>query len=147
MSYLHHNKGVPFLHGDFKPSDVLVPAKTLQPKITNFALWDFKNFFIDNAQPELDHIQLLNPCQAPEVLGKHTFINFNNLIIKNHPDDNRHFLTFTLCSWRRKTNFVFGYLVPCSSDTSMVVRGSNLGLSRIVLKIQVQRKQTCMCKS
>jgi len=68
MSYLHHNKGAPFLHGDFKPSDVLVPAKTLQPKITNFALWDFKNFFIDNAQPELDHIQLLNPCQAPEVL-------------------------------------------------------------------------------
>ena len=69
MSYLHNNKGVPFLHGNFKPSDVLVPAKTLQPKITNFALWDFKNFFIDNAQPELDHIQLLNPCQAPEVLG------------------------------------------------------------------------------
>ena len=128
MSYLHHNKGVPFLHGDFKPSDVLVPAKTLQPKITNFALWDFKNFFIDNAQPELDHIQLLNPCQAPEVLGKHTFINNSHLY---------HNRNITLCSWRRKTNFVFGYLVPCSSDTSMVVRGSNLGLSRIVLKIQV----------
>ena len=83
MSYLHHNKGVPFLHGDFKPSDVLVPAKTLQPKITNFALWDFKNFFIDNAQPELDHIQLLNPCQAPEVLGRHT------CLYQCHPNDNR----------------------------------------------------------
>ena len=76
MSYLHNNKGIPFLHGNFKPSDVLVPAKTLQPKITNFAIWDFKNFFIDNAQPELDHIQLLNPCQAPEVLGIHRSITF-----------------------------------------------------------------------
>ena len=51
----------------------MVPAKTLQPKITNFGLWDFKNFFIENAQPELDHISLLNPCQAPEVLiGKNS---------------------------------------------------------------------------
>ena len=95
MSYLHHNKGVPFLHGDFKPSDVLVPAKTLQPKITNFALWDFKNFFIDNAQPELDHIQLLNPCQAPEVLGKHTFIH------QIHPDSKQNlYFIFTFSSWR-----------------------------------------------
>jgi len=66
MSYLHSNK-MGFLHGDFKPSDVLVPAKSLQPKITNFGLWDFKNFFIENAQPELDHISMFNPYQPPEV--------------------------------------------------------------------------------
>ena len=66
MSYLHSNK-MGFLHGDFKPSDVLVPAKSLQPKITNFGLWDFKNFFIENAQPEMDHISMFNPYQAPEV--------------------------------------------------------------------------------
>ena len=67
MSHLH-NLRIPFLHGDFKPSDVLIPAKTLQPKITNFGLWDFKNFFIENAQPEYDDMELKNPCQAPEVL-------------------------------------------------------------------------------
>ncbi len=67
MSHLHNMRS-PMLHGDFKPSDVLIPAKTLQPKITNFGLWDFKNYFIDNAQPEFDHLASLNPCQAPEVL-------------------------------------------------------------------------------
>lgn len=65
ISYLHNLRS-PLLHGDFKPSDVLIPARTLQPKITNFALWDFKRFFIDNTLPE--HVTFLNPCQAPEVL-------------------------------------------------------------------------------
>ena len=63
MSYLHLNR-TPFLHGDFKPSDVLVPAKTLQPKITNFGLWDFKNFFIDNAQPGKNLIKNQNNAKA-----------------------------------------------------------------------------------
>jgi serine/threonine protein kinase len=67
MSHLHTLR-TPFLHGDFKPSDVLVTAKTLQPKITNFGLWDFKNFFVENAQPDHDHLALLNSSQAPEVL-------------------------------------------------------------------------------
>ena len=42
--------------------------RTLQPKITNFALWDFKNFFLENAQPDHDFLAMMNPCQAPEVL-------------------------------------------------------------------------------
>ena len=67
MSYLH-NLRTPFLHGDFKPSDVLVPAKNLQPKITNFGLYDFKNFFIENAQPEYDYMGKMSGFQAPEVL-------------------------------------------------------------------------------
>lgn len=67
MAYLH-NLRTPFLHGDFKPSDVLVPAKDLQPKITNFGLYDFKNFFVENAQREDEYMEFLNACQAPEVL-------------------------------------------------------------------------------
>ena len=66
MTYLH-NLRTPFLHGNFKPSDVLVPAKTLQPKIANFGLWDFKNFFTENAQPDHDYMELMNAFQAPEV--------------------------------------------------------------------------------
>ena len=67
MAYLH-NLRTPFLHGDFKPSDVLVPAKDLQPKITNFGICDFKSFFVENAQREDEYMEFLNACQAPEVL-------------------------------------------------------------------------------
>lgn len=67
MSYLHTLR-TPFLHGDFKPSDVLIPAKTLQPKITNFGLYDFKKFFIENTQPDYDYMGLQSGFQAPEVL-------------------------------------------------------------------------------
>ena len=66
MAYLHNSKNS-FLHGDFKPSDVMVPAKTLQPKITNFGLWDFKNFFIQTTQPDYEYTQITNGFQAPEV--------------------------------------------------------------------------------
>jgi len=65
ISHLH-NLRQPLVHGDFKPSDVLIPAKTKVPKITNFGLWDFKKFFIENTFPE--HVVFLNPHQAPEVL-------------------------------------------------------------------------------
>ena len=75
MAYLH-NLRTPFLHGDFKPSDVLVPAKDLQPKITNFGLCDFKHFFVENAQREYDYMEFLNACQAPEVLVGGKFIYF-----------------------------------------------------------------------
>ena len=64
LSYLHTLRS-PVVHGDFKPSDILVTANTKTPKITNFGLWDFKNFFIRNTLPEGD---FLNPCQAPEVM-------------------------------------------------------------------------------
>ena len=51
MSYLH-NLRTPTIHGDFKPSDVLVPATDLlQPKIANFGLWDFKKYFVENTLP------------------------------------------------------------------------------------------------
>ena len=70
----------PMVHGDFKPSDVLVTArakvpnitffidKVLKkvPKITNFGLWDFKKFFIENTMAE--DVVFLNPHQAPEVM-------------------------------------------------------------------------------
>lgn len=65
IQYLHTLRQ-PIVHGDFKPSDVLIPAKTKVPKITNFGLWDFKKFFIENTLPE--HVVFLNPHQAPEVL-------------------------------------------------------------------------------
>jgi len=65
LSYLH-NLRTPIVHGDFKPSDILVPANTKNPRITNFGLWDFKNFFIENTMSE-DAV-FLNPHQAPEVL-------------------------------------------------------------------------------
>jgi serine/threonine protein kinase len=65
ISYLHSLRH-PVVHGDFKPSDVLIPAKTKVPKITNFGLWDFKKFFIENTLAE--HVVFLNPHQAPEVL-------------------------------------------------------------------------------
>ncbi len=74
MNYLHTNR-LPFLHGDFKPSDVLVPAKTLQPKITNFGLYDFKSFFVENAQPDFDYVGQMNAFQAPEVLIKGSLSN------------------------------------------------------------------------
>jgi serine/threonine protein kinase len=67
-TYLH-NLRTPFLHGSFKPSDVLVPAKTLQPKIANFGLWDFKKYFVENTLPEQAYPSIMtNPWQAPEVL-------------------------------------------------------------------------------
>ena len=51
MSYLH-NLRTPTIHGDFKPSDVLIPANDLlQPKIANFGLWDFKKYFVENTVP------------------------------------------------------------------------------------------------
>ena len=59
----------PIVHGDFKPSDVLVVANGRIPKITNFGLWDFKNFFIENTMAE--DVVFLNPHQAPEVLIGH----------------------------------------------------------------------------
>ena len=68
MSYLH-NLRHPIVHGDFKPSDVLVVANGRIPKITNFGLWDFKNFFIENTMAE--DVVFLNPHQAPEVLIGH----------------------------------------------------------------------------
>ena len=36
------------------------------PKITNFGLWDFKKFFIENTMAE--DVVFLNPHQAPEVI-------------------------------------------------------------------------------
>ena len=67
MSYLHSLR-TPTIHGDFKPSDVLIPATDLlTPKIANFGLWDFKNFFTENAQPDHDYMELMNAFQAPEV--------------------------------------------------------------------------------
>ena len=56
----------PMVHGDFKPSDVLVTARAKVPKITNFGLWDFKKFFIENTMAE--DVVFLNPHQAPEVI-------------------------------------------------------------------------------
>ena len=50
MAHLHNLRN-PILHGDFKVSDVIIPAKTLEPKITNFGLWDFKKFFVENTLP------------------------------------------------------------------------------------------------
>ena len=68
LSYLHNMRS-PIVHGDFKPSDILVVAKSKTPKITNFGLWDFKNFFIENTMAE--DVVFLNPHQAPEVLIGH----------------------------------------------------------------------------
>ena len=65
MAWLHNMKS-PMVHGDFKPSDVLVTANGKIPKITNFGLWDFKKFFIENTMAE--DVVFLNPHQAPEVL-------------------------------------------------------------------------------
>ena len=65
LSYLHGLRS-PIVHGDFKPSDVLVVANSKTPKITNFGLWDFKNYFIENTMAE--DVVFLNPHQAPEVL-------------------------------------------------------------------------------
>ena len=51
MSYLHSLR-TPTIHGDFKPSDVLIPATDLlTPKIANFGLWDFKKYFVENTLP------------------------------------------------------------------------------------------------
>ena len=68
LSYLHTLRS-PVVHGDFKPSDILVAANSKTPKITNFGLWDFKNFFIENTMAE--DVVFLNPHQAPEVLIGH----------------------------------------------------------------------------
>ena len=54
MSSLHHGQkggGGAVVHGDFELSDVLVDARTMVPKITNFGLWDFKQFFMRTAVP------------------------------------------------------------------------------------------------
>ena len=72
MAHLHNLRN-PILHGDFKVSDVIIPAKTLEPKITNFGLWDFKKFFIENTLPGpylgcfciLDSQELRALCQFP----------------------------------------------------------------------------------
>ena len=48
---------------------MLVVANGRVPKITNFGLWDFKNFFIENTMAE--DVVFLNPHQAPEVLIGH----------------------------------------------------------------------------
>lgn len=65
LNYLHSLRS-PMVHGDFKPSDILVVANSKTPKITNFGLWDFKNYFIENTMAE--DVVFLNPHQAPEVL-------------------------------------------------------------------------------
>ena len=70
------------MHGDFKPSDVLVVANGKVPKITNFGLWDFKNFFIENTMAE--DVVFLNPHQAPEVLIGHLII-LSYLILSGGP--------------------------------------------------------------
>ena len=49
MAYLHSMRN-PVIHGDFKTSDVLIEAHSYNAKITNFGLWDFKNFFIHHDQ-------------------------------------------------------------------------------------------------
>jgi len=69
MSYLHSLR-TPTIHGDFKPSDVLIPATDLlTPKIANFGLWDFKKYFVENTLPEQAYPSIMtNPWQAPEVL-------------------------------------------------------------------------------
>ncbi len=55
MSALHHGQkgggSGAVVHGDFELSDVLVDARTMVPKITNFGLWDFKQFFVRTAVP------------------------------------------------------------------------------------------------
>ncbi len=53
LSQLHHGVrgGGPVVHGDLELSDVLLDARTLQPKIANFGLWDFKNYFIRTTVP------------------------------------------------------------------------------------------------
>ncbi len=58
MAHLHNLRN-PILHGDFKVSDVLIPAKTLEPKISNFGLWDFKKFFIENTLPGFNLTNIL----------------------------------------------------------------------------------------
>ena len=114
MAYLH-NLRTPFLHGDFKPSDVLVPAKDLQPKITNFGLYDFKNFFVENAQREDEYMEFLNACQAPEVLvgGKKKKKDFTDLEKKMQK-----FFIFTLKN-SRKCNIIF-------SDVMKLMKVKNL---------------------
>ena len=70
-----HNMRSPMVHGDFKPSDVLVTARAKVPKITNFGLWDFKKFFIENTMAE--DVVFLNPHQAPEVSIIINYLHFN----------------------------------------------------------------------
>ena len=61
MSYLHSLR-TPTIHGDFKPSDVLIPANDLlTPKIANFGLWDFKKYFVENTLP--GHKSKIVSCQ------------------------------------------------------------------------------------
>jgi len=69
MSYLHSLR-TPTIHGDFKPSDVLIPANDLlTPKIANFGLWDFKKYFVENTLPDQAIPPIMtNRWQAPEVL-------------------------------------------------------------------------------
>lgn len=50
MSYLHRMRN-PMVHGDLKLSDILISAHGITPKITNFGLWDFRQFFLENASP------------------------------------------------------------------------------------------------
>ncbi|XP_023332040.1 rust resistance kinase Lr10 [Eurytemora carolleeae] len=65
MSYLHGLR-YPVVHGDFKPSDILLTAKTKVPRLTNFGLWDFKKYFVEETLPA--DVVFLNIHQAPEVI-------------------------------------------------------------------------------
>ena len=69
MNYLHSLK-TPTVHGDFTPSDVIIPSNNLsQPKIGNYGLWDFKKFFVQNTSPDQAWSPVLtNQWQAPEML-------------------------------------------------------------------------------
>ncbi len=52
ISHLHHGvRGGAVVHGDLELSDVLIDARTLVPKVANFGLWDFKNYFLNTAMP------------------------------------------------------------------------------------------------
>jgi len=64
MSYLHNLRS-PVVHGDLKPTDVILTAKEKIPKISDFGLWDFKNFFMEETGQPLVYF---NPYQAPEVV-------------------------------------------------------------------------------
>jgi len=64
ISYLHSLRS-PVVHGDLKPTDIILTAQAKIPKITDFGLWDFKNFFMEETGQPLVYF---NPYQAPEVV-------------------------------------------------------------------------------
>ena len=68
MSYLHSLR-TPTIHGDFKPSDVLIPATDLlTPKIANFGLWDFKKYFVENTLPGNSLLYITLFCSRNHIL-------------------------------------------------------------------------------